>query len=109
MSFKKHDLKIDFEDGGLLLVGQAALAQIQEQAAKGIAATGEETSYDWERSGRLLHDVSISQDGTLEFNAPYAGLVNQNLPFADIAPQSVPEYEQKLQPVIARIVIFKKE
>ena len=109
MSWRSKDLKIVLSPAGKKRAGEAALETIREQAAKGLSSTGEQTPYDWRQTGRLLSDVTVTDEGKVVFNAPYAEHVEARRPFADIAPQSQPDYEQRLQPVLRDELTFKDE
>ena len=109
MSWLPKDEEIDFEDGALILTSQAFVETIVEQCGLGLNANGESVEIDWRRSGKMLANYTIAQDGTIEWLEPYAEWVNDKQPFAGIAPRMQPELEEKLQPVLDRALVFKKK
>jgi len=84
---------------GKVKINELILETIRQQTSKGISSTGEQTKLDWKESGRLLSDVTVSESG-VNFNAPYAGYVNDKHPFAGIAPQSMSEFNRKLSIIL---------
>ena len=108
MSYTPQDLDIVFDDGMLVLVGSAFVAQVQSQASRGISSSGEQTDHDWRQSGDLLDKTTVDQEGVVGFTVPYAEHVERVAPFAGVAPQLQEEIDQRLQPIITRGLVFKK-
>lgn len=109
MSWTPKPEEIDWEEGAGILIGQAFHETIVEQCAAKIDANGNTVKIDWRQSGDLLSHVVFDQDGSFTFTEEYAPWVNEVRPFLGIAPQMEPVLEQKLQPLVDRLLILKKK
>lgn len=94
---------------GRLLLGQLALDTIRRQAAQGLSATGQQTSYDWRQSGRLLDSAYVQKNGAVVFSTPYATIVNSKRPFVGVAPQSRPAVEQATAAILNQHLVRTKK
>lgn len=100
MSYKVSPMKIELPNEAKKEIAKIALEIIRRDTDNGLNAKGETTKHDLRDSGKLMSDVTITDKGDIVFNVPYAKYVNAKIPFDGIAPQSMPEYEKRIEPIV---------